>query len=127
MQHYWCVVHKWWIVCGIMFMAWLWPPSKTQELTGYSLRSHQLSSSFFAQGKGTSMKPTTYKHLKSLRLWKAVAGDAGVGAVVRFTTHHSEAAVTSARLQLGCAPISFVFPKHIPLPRLLLLGLLLFA
>lgn len=33
-------------------------------------------------GKGAGMKPTGYKHLKSLRLWKAGCGDAGAAAVV---------------------------------------------
>jgi hypothetical protein len=33
-------------------------------------------------GKGAGMKATGYKHLKSLRLWKAGCGDAGAAAVV---------------------------------------------
>lgn len=33
-------------------------------------------------GRGIGMKPTGYKHIRSLRLWRAGCGDAGVSAVV---------------------------------------------
>lgn len=41
------------------------------------------SSSFLQQARGSTMKGEPYKDIKSMRFWRANAGDAGVAAVVR--------------------------------------------